>query len=140
MSDLLHRLRQLDAEATPGKLCIEEPYGVGLWVVEADVEQHNWRIIASLPYPYEITLHAPDGRGPVLPEQVRANAELFVLLRNHLPQIIAALELNKAAQDVFAAGFHAAERHGLGDDRDGELALALEWAEFAALERAEESK
>lgn len=129
MTDLLHRLRQLDAEATPGPLCVEDPMEHELWIVEDGKEAYEWRVIAGFP--------CPDEHGDVPRKQVRANAELYVLLRNHLPQIIAALELDKAAQDVFAAGFHAAERHGLGDDRDGELALALEWAEFAALERVE---
>ena len=55
---------------TPGDWAIEEPMDAEFWIVEAGKATHEWRIIATLPW--------PDEPGDIPMAQVRANAALIV--------------------------------------------------------------
>lgn len=54
---------------TPGPFSVESPMDDGLWIVEAGKQAHEWRVIATLPF--------PDERGDIPRAQVIANARLF---------------------------------------------------------------
>lgn len=84
MTALLTRLRQLDAAATPPGWEVVR-YGDGDSLVITD-ETGDWRVCF---------MATPGQHGSM--DRIEASAALITTLRNHLPEIIAALERVEAS-------------------------------------------